>query len=44
MTQSQFYPETDNIKAYKNITNFMFMPMIGHDLRPNGVIQLYSFK
>ena len=44
VTQSHFYPETDNIKAFKNLTSFLFLPMIGHDLRPNGVIQLYSFK
>ena len=44
VTQSHFYPETDNIKAYKNLSSFLFTPMIGHDLQPNGVLQLYSFK
>lgn len=44
VTQSKFYPETDNIKAFKNITNFMISPVIGHDGTPNGVMQLYSFK
>ena len=41
---TKFYPETDNIKAFKNIANFVFVPMIGHDLKPNGVIQLYNFR
>ena len=40
---TKFYPETDNIKAYKNIASFIFVPIIGHDLKPNGVIQLYNF-
>lgn len=44
MTQSLFYSETDNIKAFKNISNFIISPMIGHDGKPNGVIQLYSMK
>ena len=43
VTQSLFYPETDNIKQYKNISSFIISPMIGHDGTPNGVVQLYSF-
>ena len=42
VTQSRFQPETDNIKAYNNLTNFLFNPIIGYDGKPNGVIQLYS--
>ena len=44
VTQSKFYPETDNLKAYKNISSFIMSPLIGHDGKPNGVLQLYSFK
>ena len=44
VTQSYFNPDTDNLKAYKNITNFIITPIIGHDGRPNGVLQFYSFK
>ena len=44
VTQSKFYPETDNVKSYKNITNFVITPIVGHDDKPNGMIQLYSFK
>ena len=35
---SHFYPETDNIKSFKNITSFLFIPTLGHDLLPNGVL------
>ena len=35
---SHFYPETDNIKSFKNITSFLIMPILGHDLKPNGVL------
>lgn len=44
MKQSRFAPETDNIKSFKNITNFLFSPIVGHDGKPNGVIQLYSLS
>ena len=39
-----FYNESDNIKALKVVTSFVFIPMIGHDELPNGVIQCYNFK
>ena len=44
VTQSYFYPECDNLKSFKNITNFMMAPIVGHDGKPNGVLQLYSFS
>lgn len=45
MAQSNYFaPESDNVKAYKNISNFVITPIIGHDGKPNGVLQLYCFK
>lgn len=35
---SFFLPESDNLKSYKNITNFILTPIVGFDGRPNGVI------
>ena len=43
VTQSHFLPECDNLKAFKNIKNFMLAPIIGYDGKPNGVLQFYSF-
>lgn len=42
VTQSSFVPQMDNVKQVPGIKNFVFYPIIGHDNRPNGVIQLYS--
>ena len=38
VTQSHFLPECDNLKAFKNIKNFMLAPIIGYDGKPNGVL------
>ena len=35
---TKFQTEIDNIKGIHNIKNFVFSPIIGHDLRPNGVL------
>jgi len=39
-----FTQETDNLKAFENIHNFIFIPMTGYDEVPNGVVQMYNFK
>ena len=41
---SYFYKESDNVKALKQISNFMFVPMRGHNGLPNGVIQCFNFN
>lgn len=39
-----WYPESDNVKSLKKITNFVFMPIIGHEGQSNGLIQMFNFK
>ena len=39
-----FVQESDNIKALKNIRNFVIMPMVGHNGKPNGIIQCFNFR
>ena len=36
--EAQFVQESDNIKALKNIQNFLILPIVGHNGEPNGVV------
>ena len=42
---SAFYvEEADNMKTLDKIQNFLFLPMLGIDGEPNGIIHMLNFK